>query len=105
MADMIIANKKMMSSNINLVNKLCQIEDSVRSIIARNNIEGILQNKNETIDFNKNKMKMEVMSELAEAASSINHIEYVFAESLQLEAIPAWISKGDKLKLINLQNN
>jgi hypothetical protein len=65
MADIIIANKKMITSNINLVNKLCQIEDNVRNIIARNNIEGILQNKNETIDFNKNKMKMEVMSELA----------------------------------------
>jgi hypothetical protein len=74
-------------------------------MIARNNIEVILQNKNETIDFNKNALKMEVMCELAEAANSINHIEYVFAESLELEAIPAWISKGDKLKLINLQSN
>jgi hypothetical protein len=78
MADVIKATKKNANST-NFVNKLYQVEETVRSMIARSNIYAILQNKNETIAFNKNSLKMDVMNELAETASNINHIEYVFA--------------------------
>lgn len=63
-----------------MVNKLYQIEEKARAIIAKNSIISMLRNKNQTLAFNKNSIKMEIMSELFSAESNINFIEYIFAE-------------------------
>lgn len=63
-----------------MVNKLYQIEEKARMIIAKNSIMSMLRNKNQTLAFNKNIIKMEIMSELFSAESNINFIEYIFAE-------------------------
>jgi hypothetical protein len=63
-----------------MVNKLYQIEEKARTIIAKNSIMSMLRNKNQTLAFNKNIIKMEIMSELFSAESNINFIEYIFAE-------------------------
>jgi hypothetical protein len=63
-----------------MVNKLYQIEEKARAIIAKNSIINMLRNKNQTLAFNKNHIKMEIMSELFSTESNINFIEYIFAE-------------------------
>lgn len=104
MADLIKANKKI-PPEVNLVNKLYQIEQKAKIFIARGDIEDILKNKNQTLAFNKNTVKMDMMEELSQSVPNINHIEYIFAEQLELTKIPKWISKTDKVKLLNLNNN
>ncbi len=83
MADLIKA-KRTIPSEINIVNKLYQIEEKAKLFIARGDIEDILKNKNQTIAFNKNVVKKDVMEELSQSISNINHIEYIFAEELEL---------------------
>ena len=50
-----------------MVNKLYQIEEKARAMIAKNSIMSMLRNKNQTLAFNKNSIKMEIMSELFSA--------------------------------------
>ena len=78
MADLIKTHKKI-PSTINLVNRLFEIEEKAKSVIARGDIEDILKNRNQTLAFNMNTVKMEMMEELSKNVANINHIEYIFA--------------------------
>lgn len=48
---------------------------------------------------------MDMMNDLTATANNINHIEYIFAENLNLTVLPEWITKTDKLKILNLNSN
>ena len=78
MADLIKTHKKI-PSTINLVNRLFEIEEKAKSVIARGDIEDILKNRNQTLAFNMNTVKMEMMEELSKNETNINYIEYIFA--------------------------
>ena len=78
MGDLIKTHKKIPPS-INLVNRLFEIEEKAKSVIARGDIEDILKNRNQTLAFNMNTVKMEMMEELSKNETNINYIEYIFA--------------------------
>ena len=78
MGDLIKTHKKVPPS-INLVNRLFEIEEKAKSVIARGDIEDILKNRNQTLAFNMNTVKMEMMEELSKNETNINYIEYIFA--------------------------